>query len=298
MLKLPSSLQKGDIVEIISTARKIDVSQMDQVQRQLSDWGLRVQWGRSIRKEFNQFCGTDEERAADLQMAIDNHEVKAIFCFRGGYGTIRILDKVDFSSLLKNPKWIIGYSDVTALHGALNQHGIISLHATMPVNFSTNTKEALVSLRNKLFGNANVFEVEAHSLNRVGVTKGELIGGNLSMLYSISGTPYDFDYEGKILFIEDLDEYLYHIDRMMQNLKHRGILSKITGLIVGGMTDMHDNTVPFGYSVEEIIFQAVSDYKYPVCFGFPAGHIDDNRALVIGEECQLEVTSKGANFSQ
>lgn len=298
MMKQPEKLVPGDIVQVISTARKIDVSQMDAVQRMLSDWGLRVQWGASIRKEFHQFCGTDEERAKDLQEAINNTEIKAVFCFRGGYGTIRILDKVDFSSLERNPKWIIGYSDVTALHGALNNLRVMSVHGTMPVNFPNNTKEALLSLKNVLFEEVNTYTFGTHELNRIGEADGELIGGNLSMIYSIAATPYDFDFERKILFIEDLDEYLYHIDRMMQNLKARGVLAKIKGLIVGGMTDMNDNTVPFGFSAVEIISQAVSEYDYPVCFNFPAGHIDDNRALVIGKECAISVSDQEVIFKQ
>lgn len=298
MMKQPKKLRAGDVVGVISTARKIDVSQMNAVQQMLEDWGFRVQWGNSIRKEYHQFCGTDEERAKDLQDAINNTEIKAIFCFRGGYGTIRILDKVDFSSLEKNPKWIIGYSDVTALHGALNNIGVMSVHGTMPVNFVSNTVEALQSLKNVLSDEINTYTFGNHPLNRIGETDGELIGGNLSMIYSIAATPYDFDFEGKILFIEDLDEYLYHIDRMMQNLKARGVLAKIKGLIVGGMTDMNDNTVPFGFNADEIISQAVAEYDYPVCFNFPAGHIDDNRALVIGKECAISVSEQEVIFKQ
>lgn len=298
MYTQPESLKKGDIISIISTARKIDVSQMDEVQRTLSDWGFRVQWGNAIRKEFHQFCGTDDERAADLQYAIENTEVKAILCFRGGYGTIRILDKVDFTSLERNPKWVVGYSDVTALHGAINRLGVMSLHGTMPVNFASNSKEALQSLKNALEGTQNEYAVSSHPLNRIGQAKAQVIGGNLSMIYSIAATPYDFDFKEKILFLEDLDEYLYHVDRMMQNLKHRGVLAQLKGLIVGGMTDMKDNTVPFGFSAEEIIAQAVADYDYPVCFNFPLGHFDDNRTVVIGKEGRLDVTDQGVVFIQ
>ncbi|CAG5076737.1 S66 peptidase family protein [Parvicella tangerina] len=298
MLKQPNSLKPGDLIEIISTARKIDISQMDGVQKLLEGWGFRVKWGAAIRKEFHQFCGTDEERAKDLQDAIDNPEVKAILCFRGGYGTIRILDKVDFSGLVQNPKWIVGYSDVTALHGQLNKLGLMSIHGSMPVNFMGNTPEALNSLRNALEGSSNTYRFDARELNRLGSATGELIGGNLSMIYSIAGTPYDFDFEDKILFIEDLDEYLYHIDRMMQNLKHSGKLAELKGLIVGGMTDMNDNTIPFGSSAVETISKAVSEYDYPVCFDFPVGHIDDNRALVIGKECAISVSNQEVIFKQ
>lgn len=298
MIKLPQNLAPGDTLAIISTARKIDVLQMDVVEQLINEWGFRVKWGSSIRNEYHQFCGTDEERAGDLQEAIDDPEIKGILCFRGGYGTIRILDKVDFSSLIQHPKWIVGYSDVTALHGILNNLGLASIHGTMPVNFATNSKEALTSLRNILLGKSNEYHFADHKLNQVGDVRAELIGGNLSMIYSIAATPYDYNFEGKILFIEDLDEYLYHIDRMMQNLKHRGVLAKIAGLMVGGMTDMNDNSVPFGFSAEQIISQAVSGYDYPVCFGFPAGHIADNRALIIGKECYLSVSDSGVSFRQ
>ncbi len=294
----PKLLEQGSTVAIISTARKIDVSQMDDVQKILESCGYHVQWGDSIREEHHQFCGTDEQRASDLQAAIDDPNVDAIMCFRGGYGTIRILDQVDFSGLIKHPKWIVGYSDVTALHGKLHNLGLMSVHGTMPVNFSGNTKEALETLRNVLTGKTNDYTFPVHTLNRHGEASGELIGGNLSMIYSLAGTPYDFDFEGKILFIEDLDEYLYHIDRMMQNLKHSGKLAKLKGLIVGGMTDMNDNTIPFGSSAVETIAKAVSEYNYPVCFDFPAGHIADNRALILGKECSLKVSSSGVAFEQ
>lgn len=294
----PPALVQGDTVAIISTARKIDVSQMSDVQEIIESWGYKVRWGNSIRNEHHQFCGTDEERATDLQSAINDQEVKAIICFRGGYGTIRVLDKVNLSALVSNPKWIVGYSDVTALHGALHREGVMSVHGTMPVNFSTNTLEALDTLKAVLTGGKIEYKVNAHELNRSGEATAELVGGNLSMIYSMTGTPCDFDFEGKILFIEDLDEYLYHIDRMMQNLKQSGVLSKLQGLIVGGMTDMNDNAVPFGATSEEIIAEAIKDYNYPVCFDFPAGHIDDNRALVIGKECELIVSDSEVNFMQ
>lgn len=298
MLIQPPTLIPGDVIAIISTARKIDIALMDDVAQIVKNWGYQVQWGNAIRKEHHQFCGTDEERAADLQEAINNPEVKAILCFRGGYGTIRILDKVDLNQLKHKPKWIAGYSDVTALHAAINRLGVMSIHGTMPVNFSSNSNEALQSLKNVLEGKGNEFSIQPHALNRNGEATGELIGGNLSMIYSIAATPYDFDFEGKILFLEDLDEYLYHIDRMIQNLKQRGVLKGLKGLLVGGMTDMKDNAVPFGMTAEQIIQDAVKDYDYPVCFNFPAGHIDDNRALVMGKECTVIIMDHLVRFNQ
>jgi muramoyltetrapeptide carboxypeptidase len=295
---LPPNLQKGDTVAIISTARKIDTTQLDYALHILNSWGLEVIQGSHLLSSFHQFAGTDEERAVDLQNAINDTKCKSIFCFRGGYGTVRILEKVDFTPLLTQPKWVVGYSDVTALHNMLNNLGLASLHSTMPVNFSTNTSEALLSLKNALFGNSNQYTFDTHPLNKFGEAKGELIGGNLSMLLSLSGTKYDIDTRGKILVLEDLDEYLYHIDRMLWNLKLGGKLANLQGIIIGGFTDMHDNTVPFGMDAYQIISEAVKEYTFPVCFNFPFGHIDDNRALILGKESFLLVENNQVVFKQ
>lgn len=295
---LPPNLQKGDRVVLISTARKIDAEQLEFALQLLNSWGLDVLQGSHLLSSFHQFAGTDEQRAEDLQKAINDSKCKAIFCFRGGYGTVRILEKIDFTPLLTHPKWIVGYSDVTALHNTLNKLGVASLHASMPVNFKSNTPDSLESLNNALFGNENQYAFEAYSLNKVGEAKGTLVGGNLSMLLSLAGTKYDLDTNGKILILEDLDEYLYHIDRMLWNLKLGGKLDQLKGLIIGGFTDMHDNTVPFGKDVYSIISEAVSEYNFPVCFSFPFGHIDDNRALILGKEAHLLVGENGGIFRQ
>ena len=298
-LILPNNLKKGDKISLISTARKIDVEKLAHTKEVLNKWGLTVVEGNNLRAESHQFCGTDKQRACDLQDAINDDSIKAIICFRGGYGTVRILDKVDFSNLIKNPKWICGYSDVTALHNYLHTVcNIASLHATMPVNFETNTPEALETFRKALFGKNNKITIGAHSLNRTGIASGKVVGGNLSMLYSLSGTKYDLDTAGKIMFIEDLDEYLYHIDRMMWNLKLSGKLDNLSGLIVGGMTAMNDNEIPFGKDAMEIIKEAVQEYNYPICFNFPCGHIDDNRTLILNKEANLIVSDSNVNFTQ
>ena len=296
---LPKNLKKGDKIALISTARKIDVEKLAHAKEVLNNWGLKVVEGKNLRAESNQFCGTDYQRSCDLQEAINDNSIHAIICFRGGYGTVRILERVDFSNLIKNPKWICGYSDVTALHNCLNSKcSTATIHCTMPVNFNTNTKESLETFRKALFGEKYNIITERHELNREGATSGKIIGGNLSMLYSLSGTKYDIDAREKILFIEDLDEYLYHIDRMMWNLKLSGKLSSLSGLVVGGMTDMNDNETPFGKSAVEIIKEAVEEYNYPVCFNFPCGHKDDNRALILNKEANLTVAYSSVIFEQ
>ena len=296
---LPNNLKKGDKISLISTARKIDVEKLAYTKEVLNKWGLTVIEGKNLRAENNQFCGTDTQRTSDLQDAINDNSIKAIICFRGGYGTVRILESVDFSNLIKNPKWICGYSDVTALHNYLNSKcNIATMHSTMPVNFETNTKESLETFRKALFGEKYAIITEAHPLNREGGVSGKIIGGNLSMLYSLSGTKYDIDTRGKILFIEDLDEYLYHIDRMMWNLKLSGKLNNLAGLVVGGMTEMSDNDIPFGKQAVQIIKEAVEEYNYPICFNFPCGHIDDNRTLILNKEANLIVSDSSVNFAQ
>ena len=296
---LPNNLKKGDKISLISTARKIDVEKLGHAKEVLNKWGLKVVEGKNLGAESDQFCGTDIQRASDLQAAVNDNSIKAIICFRGGYGTVRILESVDFSNLIKNPKWICGYSDVTALHNYLNSKcNIASIHSTMPVNFETNTKEALETFRKALFGEKYTIVAETHELNREGGASGKIIGGNLSMLYSLSGTKYDIDTREKILFIEDLDEYLYHIDRMMWNLKLSGKLSKLSGLVVGGMTDMNDNETPFGKTAVAIIKEAVEEYNYPVCFNFPCGHIDDNKTVILNKEAKLTVAYSNVIFEQ
>lgn len=293
----PSALQKGDQIGIISTARKISKKELKFAKNTLEYWGLKVVFGNNLFQEYNQFAGSDLQRSADLQQMIDNPDIKAIICARGGYGTVRILDLIDFSDLKANPKWIAGYSDVTALHSTLHNLNITSLHSTMPINFSDNTKTSLESLKQTLFGNLISYNFPRHKLNRIGHTKGKVVGGNLSIIYSLLGSNTDINTDGKILFLEDLDEYLYHVDRMMMNLKRNGKLSKLAGLIVGGMSNMNDNTIPFGKSAIEIIAESVSEYDYPVAFNFPAGHIDNNNTIILGQNANLTIDRKNSNLT-
>ena len=287
----PSYLKKGDKIAIVAPARKISLEEIKSAIDILESWGLEVVLSKNLFKSDNQFSGTDNERADDLQTMLDDSSVKAIIIARGGYGTIRIIDKLDFTKFKQQPKWIVGYSDLTVLHSHIHNFRIETLHATMPINFTKN-EAATESLRSALLGEQLKYETGAHQLNKKGICEGELIGGNLSLLYALTGSISDIDTRGKVLFIEDLDEYLYHIDRMMLNLKRSGKLSRLVGLVVGGMTDMKDNAIPFGKNAEEIILDAVKEYNYPVCFNFPAGHIDKNMAIYFGKKVKLKVEEK------
>ena len=285
----PRYLQKGDTVAIVSTARKITSDKIIPAIKLLEKWGLQVIIGETIGSEENQFSGSDEKRIADFQQQLDNPKVKAIWCARGGYGTVRLIDKLDFSAFKKHPKWIVGYSDITVLHSHIHNFGIETLHATMPINLENNSQQTLESLKKSFFGKNLSYEISADEKNKSGNASGELVGGNLSVLYSLLGSNSSIKTDGKVLFIEDLDEYLYHIDRMCINLKRNGYFENLKGLVVGGMTDMHDNEIPFGKTAKEIILDCVSEYDFPVIFNFPAGHLDDNRAMIFGRKVTLDV---------
>jgi len=285
----PSFLQKGDAIGLVAPARKISEQQLNKAIVIIAKRGYKVVKGKYLFASEKQFSGSDEQRAADLQQMLESPKVKAVFAVRGGYGSVRIVDRIDFRQLLKNPKWLVGYSDFTVFHNQLINIGIQSLHATMPLNFAGNTPKALDSLFDVLAGKKPHYRWTAHPLNRLGKASGVLAGGNLSVLYSLMGSGSFPDTAGKILFLEDLDEYLYHVDRMMMALKRAGVLENLAGLIIGGMTKMNDNTVPFGKTAEEIIRESVKEYSFPVAFGFPAGHQPDNRALIMGAEVHLEV---------
>ncbi|MGB5941605.1 MAG: LD-carboxypeptidase [Leeuwenhoekiella sp.] len=290
--KQPPLLVQGDTVGILSTARSVEKKQLYDASKFLENLGLTVRLGSTIGLFEHQMAGTDAQRAEDFQAMLDDPEIKAIWCAKGGYGTVRIIDQLDFSKFLQNPKWIIGYSDVTVMHNHVHNLGIATLHAQMAVGFEKVSASAKESLKKALFGESLNHTIPTCNLNRLGTAEGILVGGNLSILYSLCGSASALNTAGKILFIEDLDEYLYHIDRMMMNLKRNGMLQNLAGLIVGGMTQMNDNAVPFGKTTEEIILNAVQEYDYPVCFDFPAGHVVDNRTLILGRKAQLQITSE------
>lgn len=290
----PPYLKKGDKVGIVSPARSITFEEVHPSIRIFQRQGLEVVLGTYVFSRYHQFAGTDEQRLRDFQQMLDDPSIRAIVCARGGYGIVRIIDKLDFTRFLEKPKWIVGYSDATVFHSHIHrQLGVETLHATMPVHMASETpNNAVETMLNALFGYRISYLFKKTTLSREGDAEGIMIGGNLSILYSLTGSASDIDTQGKILFLEDVDEYLYHIDRMMMNLKRAGKLEKLKGLVIGSMSRMNDNTVPFGKTPGEIISDAVKDYKYPVCFDFPAGHLDNNMALIMGRKVKLTVDSE------
>jgi muramoyltetrapeptide carboxypeptidase len=294
----PKYLQAGDTVGLIATARKINENEIAPFYSLLESWKLKYIKGKHLFGSHNQFSGTEVERAADLQEMIENPAVRAIICVRGGYGTIRIIRHVDFTHFEKDPKWIAGFSDVTALHAYLNNYlGTESLHSIMPVNYKPGENDnAAETLRKALFGEPYELTTPPNKYNRFGKFQGEITGGNLSLLYSINGSNLFPDMKNKILFIEDIDEYLYHIDRMMQNLTHSGVFHKIGGLMVGAFTNLRDNEIPYGSDFYEIISETVEKFDFPLVFDFPAGHISQNNTLIFGREMQLRVDKNGGKL--
>ena len=259
--------------------------------------GFTVSFGDHVLGEYHYFSGTDAQRLSDFQNAIDS-DVDIILCSRGGYGSVRIIDLIDWSNFFKKPKLICGYSDITVLHNRINKMAFSSAHCTAPLNFEENTSESLNSLVNLFKGKMNDYVIPSHDLNRKGLAEAEIVGGNLSIISTLCGTDDDLQTEDKILFIEDIGEAVYAIDRIMWQLKKSGKLSGLKGLVVGGMTGMKDSASPFGKSVEEVIKDAVEEYSYPVCFDFPAGHIKDNRAILFGSNARLNVNDSSSSFTQ
>ena len=289
-------LKQDSKVAIAAPARKMSREQMQCAIDWLIEKGFTPVYDDRLFAEYHIFAGDDDFRAAVLQEYLDDENIEAIWLSKGGYGSIRIIDKLDFTKFMQHPKWIIGFSDTTVFHGKLSRLGCPSLHACMPFCFDKKTLEAKQSLFDVLTGKPLHYEFSAHPLNRMGKVEGEIVGGNLSVLYGMIGSNSFPETDGKILFIEDVDEYIYHIDRMMHGLKRAGKLEHLKGLVVGGLTKIHDNEEPFGMSVEEVIAEAVSAYDYPVCFGFPAGHFDNNCAVVFNQQSKIEVTAQGSVF--
>ena len=298
-MNIPPYLHAGDVIGIVAPARKISAKELKPAIEFMEMNGFRVALGKNIFEKDNQFAGTDEQRSADFQTFLDDPDIKAIWCARGGYGSVRIIDRLEFTGFVRNPKWICGYSDVTVFHSHLHRLDYATLHCTMPINikeedfYSSNN----TSMVRALTGKSLTYPVPSHLFNRYGEATAPIVGGNLSILYSLLASNSDISTDGKILFIEDLDEYLYHIDRMMMALKRSGKLANLAGMVVGGMSDMNDNTIPFGHTAEEIISHVMEEYNYPVCYGFPSGHLDDNMALRLGTEVSLSVTERQTTLS-
>lgn len=294
MAVFPPALCPGDVVVLVAPARKIAEADVQPALRLLEGWGLHPRLGASIGTEEHQFAGSDDLRQRDLQRALDDPEVRAVLCARGGYGTARLLDGLDLTAFRRHPKWVVGFSDPTALLAQLWRHaGVVSLHATMPVLMGRPAHEtADDSLRRLLFGKDLTYTWPAHPLNRPGRATGPLLGGNLSVLHSLLGTSSDLDWSGAILFLEDLDEYLYHIDRMLGHLARTGRLARLAGLVVGHFSLMRDNQVPFGHTAYEIIAHHVAAYDFPVAFQFPAGHEPLNTAFRHGAPVELSVAAE------
>lgn len=297
MSRVPAYLQPGDKVAIVCPASFIR-GNIDVGIRTLEGWGLEVVVGQTVSTAYHQFAGDDSLRAADLQWALDDPSIKAVFAARGGYGCVRIIDQIDFSTFEKQPKWLVGFSDITVLHSHIQRnYKIATIHGQMPKSFESGTEASLDTLRKALFGdNMDFTYTQSAFPNRPGEATGKLIGGNLAILLSILGSDSDPKYSNKILFIEDVGEAYYAVDRMLWALKRAGKLRKLKGLIVGGFSSMKDNDPAFGQSVEEIVWDKVKEYDFPVAFGYPAGHIDDNHALILGRKVTLTTTTESVSL--
>jgi len=293
----PAPLKKGDLIYITAPAKAIEPEFVYFAQNYLEKHGFRVEISPNCLGNYNYFSGTDQERLADLQQAIDHPEAKAILCARGGYGCVRIVDQLQWANMLREPKWLIGFSDITVFHHRLFKLGIQSVHGTMPLNFQTNTTVALQTLLDSITGKKSSLTWNTTPHNQIGKATGKLIGGNLSIIYSLIATNDAYYFEGNILFLEDLSEQLYHLDRMFFALKKSGILDRISGLIIGGMTDLKDTAVPFGKTIEEIILQHFTFSRIPIAFGAPIGHIDDNQAVIVGAEVELTIENEQTKLS-
>ncbi|MEY2702509.1 MAG: hypothetical protein RLY43_1142 [Bacteroidota bacterium] len=289
---IPPFLKAGDTVALVCTARKFFPEDAKPAIDLLESWGLNVKLGTTIGLDNFQLGGTDSERAADFQAQLDDENIKAIWCARGGYGTVRIIDSLDFTNFKQHPKWIMGFSDVTVLHSQLNVERVATLHSIMPFTVPTAPDEVKETLRKVLFGESISYAIPSKNYDVKGTASGELVGGNISILYSLLGSKSSIETKDKILFIEDLDEYLYHIDRMMYNLKRNGYFTYVKGIIVGSMTDMHDNEIPFGQNAIQIITAITKEYNIPIAFDFPAGHQSDNRTLILGQQVAFEVNER------
>lgn len=302
---IPSYLRVGDCIAIVATARWMDSGQVDMAVNLLESWGFKVLVSKSIETRYGQLAGDDETRCSELQRYLDDPEVSAILMARGGYGTVRILDNLDWSKFNRNPKWICGYSDITVLLAHLVNKGISCIHSTMPISFPDATNVALEELRRCLTGEIKRIEWEKTEWSdNCDSVEGRLIGGNLSVMNSLLGSLTQIDCRESILFIEDVDEHLYHLDRMCWALRRAGVFEGLKALIIGGMTQMKDNTIAFGFKsdnpwgkeIHEIVRGSLPSSKIPIMGGFPAGHQSDNRAFIMGKPVILKTSGNLASI--
>ena len=293
----PPFLNANDTIIIVSPSGVIEKSLIVGVKEVFESWGYAVEIAKNAFAQYGRFAGTPAERCEDLQAALDHPTAKAIFCSRGGYGLTQIIDQLNFDAFCKNPKWLIGFSDITVLHNAISKYDIVSCHGSMAKYLveSTGNETYVVALKQFLKGEVHNLTFAAHAQNRLGSTNGIVRGGNLSVLYGLRATPFDIDFENAILFIEDIGEQAYHIDRMMQNLRLSGALSKISGLLVGQFNHMPYDPDMMA-SVEDVIKNACADYNFPIAFDLPFGHIIGNLPLLIGARAQLFVDEGGVRF--
>lgn len=290
----PPYLKAGDTVAIVAPSGilKNKLEAINQARALLKSWGLHTVVGKNVFNKANHFAGTDNERCEDFQRALDDPTISAILCARGGYGTVRILDKLDYTKFRNHPKWLIGYSDITALHNQFHNEGFESLHAMMCTSMQDDLdeiKETISTFKDAIFGNPLSYTLKGSEYNKTGNSSGVLVGGNLTLLHTMLGSETSIDVSKKILFIEEIGEYKYHIDRMLQSLKRAGYFDNCRGVIVGNMSNIRKNTTPWGTSIEQLILDALADYDFPIAFGMPAGHEDDNRALILGRTIKLTV---------
>ncbi len=292
----PPSLQKGDTIAIVAPAGilKNRKTVIDKAKKLAESWGLKVVYGKHMFNQAHHFAGTDEERCQDFQDALDNPNIKAIWSARGGYGSVRILDKLDFSKFKENPKWVIGYSDITAFHNHIHTIGVETIHGIMGTSLQDKSEmiaKSIESLKKALFGENLYYEIPSSEYNRQGKVEGELVGGNIAILTSMLGSDSQISTDNKILFIEEIGEYKYSIDRMLQSLKRAGYFNNLKGIIVGDMTKVKKNSTPWGSSIEQLILD-VTPKNVPILFNFPAGHESDNRALIMGRRVEVTIQEK------
>ncbi|WP_027000797.1 S66 peptidase family protein [Eisenibacter elegans] len=288
-MQKPPFLKAGDTVAVVAPANRVNANDLHMGLQIIKSWGLKVILGQHLFETYYQFAGTDEQRREDFQAVLDNPEVKAIFCARGGYGSLRIIDSLDFSVFVEHPKWVVGFSDVTVMHNHLHNLGYETIHGSMPLLFPRQTHETIDSVYCRLFGRPYPIHTVSNPNNRQGSAQGEIVGGNLTLFANTIGTLSEIDTTGKILLLEDVDEYVYHIDRLLIHLRRAGKLSRLAGLLVGQFSDLRENYVPFDKSVYEIVLELTADYDYPIYFDFPAGHDHHNLAVYVGAEATLEI---------